>query len=87
MSRFRSESRFMDPHDPAKSQARPILPFFVVNNTVDGSLQEAKGHGFYFALDHEDALLGHTNISRFGAYRRGFRKSGPEIGEGKNVNG
>lgn len=77
----------MDPHDPAKSQARPILPFFVVNNTVGQSLDEAKGHGFNFPLDHESSLLGHSTIARFGAYRRGFRKSGPEIGEGKNVNG
>lgn len=77
----------MDPHDPAKSQARPILPFYVVNNTTEESLQEAKGHGFNFQLDHEDALLGHPGITRLGAYRRGFRKSGPEIGEGKNTNG
>jgi hypothetical protein len=77
----------MDPHNPAKSQARPITPFFVVNNTVASSLDEAKGHGFNFQLDHEDSLLGHPAISRIGAYRRGFRRSGPEIGEGFQVNG
>lgn len=87
MSRFRSESRFMDPHRPARQQARPILPFYVTNTTVEASLQEAEGHGFNFELDHEESLLGFPVVSRMGAYRRGFRKSGPEIGEGKNVNG
>lgn len=77
----------MDPHNPARGQARPILPFFVVNTTIDESLEEAKGHGFNFSLDHEDALLGHPLVTRLGAYRRGFRRSGPEIGEGKNTNG
>lgn len=77
----------MDPHNPATSQARPTVPFYVTNNTVEESLDEAKGHGFNFTLDHEDSLLGHPVVSRLGAYRRGFRRSGPEIGEGKNVNG
>lgn len=77
----------MDPHRPAKSQARPILPFYVTNNTVESSLLEAEGHGFNFELDHEESLLGRPSITRVGAYRRGFRKSGPEIGEGKNTNG
>ncbi len=87
MSRFRSESRFMNPHRPAVSQARLITPFYVANNTVASSYHEALGHGFYFSLDHEEGLQGKPIVSRQGAYRRGFRKSGPEIGEGKNVNG
>jgi hypothetical protein len=77
----------MDPHRPAKSQARPIVAFFVTNNTVEESQDEALGHGFNFTLDHEDSMLGHPTVTRLGAYRRGFRRSGPEIGEGKNVNG
>lgn len=77
----------MDPHDPATSQARPIVPFFVANTTIWDVYEEAKNKGFNFDLDHDQSLQGHPSISRIGAYRRGFRKSGPEIGEGKNVNG
>lgn len=87
MSRFRSESRFMDPHRPAKTQARPILPFYVTNTNIEDAVMEAEGHGFNFELDHEESLLGHPLVGRHGSYRRGFRKSGPEIGEGKNTNG
>lgn len=87
MSRFRSESRFMDPHRPATNQARPILPFYVTNTTVGESLMEAQGHGFAFELDREENQLGHPVVSRVGAYRRGFRSNGPEVGEGGNVNG
>lgn len=50
-------------------------------------MAEAEGHGFNFRLDHEDALLGVSGPHRHGIYRRGFRKSGPEIGEGHEVNG
>lgn len=77
----------MDPHRPARQQARPILPFFVTNTNIGDEVLEAEGHGFNFELDNEQSLLGHPSVSRGGAYRRGFRKSGPEIGEGKNVNG
>jgi hypothetical protein len=77
----------MDPHRPATTQARPITYFYVTNNTVAESHAEALGHGFYFQLDREESLQGKPVVSRTGAYRRGFRRSGPEIGEGKNVNG
>jgi len=77
----------MDPHDPAKSQARPIVPFYCTISNIEDEQNEAKGHGFNFELDHEGSLLGHPLVQRHGAYRRGFRKSGPDIGEGKNVNG
>lgn len=87
MSRFRSESRFMDPHRPATSQARAVTPFFVTNTNIEDVYNEAHNQGFDFTLDRDAALQGHPSISRIGAYRRGFRKSGPEIGEGKNVNG
>lgn len=87
MSRFRSESRFMNPLHPAKSQARPITPFFVTNTNITDAVIEAQGHGFEFELNDGDALLGHPLVGRGGIYRRGFRKSGPDIGEGKNVNG
>jgi hypothetical protein len=87
VSRFRSESRFMDPHRPATGQARPITAFFVTNTNIQDVYQNAHNHGFDFDLDRDAAVQGHPIQSRIGAYRRGFRKSGPEIGEGKNVNG
>lgn len=77
----------MDPHNPAKTQARPVTPFFVTNTNTEDVYLEAQGHGFNFQLDHDESLQGKPVVSRIGAYRRGFRKSGPDIGEGKNVNG
>lgn len=77
----------MDPHDPQPSQARPITPFYVTNTNIQDVYLEAEGHGFNFMLDHNESLQGKPLVTRIGAYRRGFRRSGPEIGEGKNTNG
>lgn len=87
MSRFRSESRFTDPHSPSKSQARPITPFHYSHPSAEAAEEAAKGGSFNFTLDHEDELLGRTTLHRQGAFQRGFRRSGPEIGEGNKVNG
>lgn len=77
----------MDPHRPQRTQARPVLPFFMTVANPDAEEQKAENGGFAFDLDYDDAALGRPIVTRLGAYRRGFRKSGPEIGEGKNVNG
>lgn len=87
MSRFRSESRFMNPHSPAKSQARPITPFYYNQPSAEAAESAAKEGSFNFTLDHEEQLLGLVTMHREGAFQHGFRRSGPEIGEGNKVNG
>jgi hypothetical protein len=78
----------MDPHRPHTGQMRPILPFYSTITSVGEAYSHAQSpNGFDFSLDHEDEQLGHPSVSRLGAYRRGFRHDGPEIGEAKNVNG
>jgi hypothetical protein len=77
----------MDPHSPAKGQMRPITQFYQGMPSADSAESAAKGGSFNFSLDHEDQLLGLVSMHREGAFQRGFRRSGPEIGEGNKVNG
>jgi hypothetical protein len=77
----------MDPHAPAKSQARPITHFYQGKPTAESAESAAKEGSFNFTLDHEEQLLGLVAMHRQGAFQHGFRRSGPEIGEGNKVNG
>lgn len=86
MSRFLSESRFQDPTNPRRRSLPAGLPFYAVSS-VESMKTETDADGFGFELDDHELLTGKPMVSRHGIYRRGFRSSGPEIGEDYHNNG
>jgi hypothetical protein len=80
MSRFRSESRFENPINPAPRAVAADKWFRHAANDVQlENSNHTSGSGI---LDNGNKLRGRPVNIRHGAFKRGFRQSGPEVMEG-----